>query len=57
MLLLAAGFTAGTMGVANFPFNIEGSSFATGALKVNPAEGEKEGGLAAVVLTIGEENV
>lgn len=35
---------------------MEGPNFA-GALKVNPAEGEKEGGLAAVALTIGEENV
>lgn len=25
------------MGVVNFPFTIEGPSFATGALKVNPA--------------------
>lgn len=57
VLFFTAAFTAAAMGVVNFPFTIEGPSFATGALKVNPAEGEKEGGLAAVVLTIGEENV
>lgn len=57
MLLLVAGFTAAAMGEANFPFDIEGPNFVTGALKVNPAEGEKEGGLAAVALTMGEENV
>lgn len=28
---------AATMGVASFPFNMEGPNFATGALKVNPA--------------------
>lgn len=57
VLLLAAGFAVTIMGVASFPFDMEGPNFATGALKVNPAEGEKEGGLAAVALTIGEENV
>lgn len=57
MLLLVADFAAATMGEASFPFDMEGPNFATGALKVNPAEGEKEGGLAAVALTIGEENV
>lgn len=57
VLLFAAGFTAVAMGVASFPFDREGPIFATGALNVNPAEGEKEGGLAAVALTIGEENV
>lgn len=57
VLLLVVDFTAATMGEASFPFDIEGPNFATGALKVNPAEGEKEGGLAAVALTIGEENV
>lgn len=57
VLLLVAGFAAVAMGVASFPFDIEGPNFATGALKVNPAEGEKEGGLAAVAFTIGEENV
>lgn len=57
MLLFVAGFTVGAMGVLSFPFDMEGPNFATGALKVNPAEGENEGGLAAVALTIGEENV
>lgn len=57
VLLLAAGFATAAIGVARFPFDMEGPIFATGALKVNPAEGEKEGGLAAVALTIGEENV
>lgn len=57
VLLLAAGFAVAIMGVASFPFDMVGPNFATGALKVNPAEGEKEGGLAAVALTIGEENV
>lgn len=57
VLLLVADFTAATMGKASFPFDMEGPNLATGALKVNPAEGEKEGGLVAVALTIGEENV
>lgn len=57
VLLLVAGFAAATMGVVSLPFDMEGPNFATGALKVNPAEGEKEGGLAAVALTMGEENV
>lgn len=45
------------MGEASFPLDIEGDNFATGALKVNPADGEKEGGLEAVALTMGDENV
>lgn len=57
VLLLVVDFTAATMGEASFPFDMEGPNMATGALKVNPAEGEKEGGLAAVALTMGEENV
>lgn len=57
VLLLVADLTAAVLGMANFPFEIEGPNFATGALKVNPAEGVKEGGLAAVALTMGEENV
>lgn len=56
VLLLVAGLTAATLGLASFPLDIEGP-FATGALKVNPADGEKEGVLAGVALTIGEENV
>lgn len=57
VLLFVAAFTVAAMGVVSFPFDMEEPNFATGALKVNPAEGEKEGGLAAVALTIGEENV
>lgn len=57
MLLVVVDFTAAVLGVVSFPFDMEGANFATGALKVNPAEGEKEGGLAAVALTIGEEKV
>lgn len=57
VLLLVVDFTAVTVGVVSFPFDTEGSNFATGALKVNPAEGEKEGGLAAVALTMGEAKV
>lgn len=57
VLLLAVGFNAAAMGVASFPLDMEGASFATGALKVNPAEGENEAGLEAVALTIGDENV
>lgn len=57
VLLLVAGFAVTAMGVASLPFDMEGPNFATGALNVNPAEGEKEGVLAAVALTIGEENV
>lgn len=57
VLLLVVDFTAATIGEASFPLDMEGPNTATGALKVNPAEGEKEGGLAAVALTIGEENV
>lgn len=57
VLLLVAGFTAAATGVASFPLDMEGPNFATGALKVNSAERENEGGLVAVALTIGEENV
>lgn len=57
VLLPVAGFAVAAMGVASFPFDMEGPNFATGALKINPADGENEGGLAAVALTIGEENV
>lgn len=57
VLLFDLDLTAAVMGVPGFPFDMEGPNFATGALKVNPAEGEKEGGLAAVALTIGDENV
>lgn len=57
MLLLAVGFNAAAMGVASFPLDMEGTNFATGALKVNPADGENEAGLEAVALTIGDENV
>lgn len=57
VLLLVVDLTAAVLGMANFPFEMEGPNFATGALKVNPAEGEKEDGLAAVALTMGEENV
>lgn len=56
VLLLGVNFTA-TMGEARFPFDMEGPNFATGALKVNSAAGEREGGLPAVALTMGEENV
>lgn len=47
------GATEGTI----FPLENEGPVFIVGALKVNPDDGEKDGGLAAVALTIGEENV
>lgn len=57
MLLVGVDFTAAVLGAASFPFDMEEPNFATGALKVNPAEGEKEGGLAAVALTMGEEKV
>lgn len=57
VLRFVAGFTAATIGVASFPFDMEGPNFATGALKVNPAEGENEGGLEAVALTMGDEKV
>lgn len=56
-LLFVTGFTDAVIAVLGLPFDIEGPNFATGALKVNPVIGEKEGGLAAVALTIGEENV
>lgn len=56
--LLAAGLAAAAaIAVDSFPLDREGPTFATGALKVNPAEGENDGGLEAVALTIGEENV
>lgn len=54
--LLAAGLAAAIV-VDSLPLDREGPTFATGALKVNPAEGENDGGLEAVALTIGEENV
>lgn len=57
VLLFASGFTDAVIAVLGLPLDIEGPSFATGALKVNPLVGENEGGLAAVALTIGEENV
>lgn len=53
---LAAGFTATAAG-AGFPFEAEGVVFIVGALNVNPVDGEKDGGLAAVALTMGVENV
>lgn len=53
---LADDFAA-VVGVAILPLDTEGPVFATGALNVNPAEGEKEGGLAAVVMTMGEAKV
>lgn len=56
MLLLVTSFTDAAIGVVSFPFDMEGANFATGALKVNPGLGEYEGGLAAVALTIGDEN-
>lgn len=57
VLLFVTGFTGAIIAVLGFPFDMEGPNFATGALKVNPLVGEKEGGLAAVALTMGEENV
>lgn len=56
-LLLVVDFTAASMGVASFPLAMEEPIFATGALKVNPAEGEKEGGLDEFAMTMGEEKV
>lgn len=53
---LAAGFTATAAG-AGFPFEAEGVVFIVGALKVNPVDGERDGGLAAVALTMGVEKV
>lgn len=57
VILFVTGFTDADIAVLGFPLDIEGANFATGALKVNPVVGGKEGGLAAVALTIGEENV
>lgn len=57
VLLFVTGFTDANIAVLGLPLDKEGPNFATGALKVNPVVGEKEGGLAAVALTIGEENV
>lgn len=57
VLLLVTGFTDADIAELGLPFDKEVPNFATGALKVNPVVGEKEGGLAAVALTIGEENV
>lgn len=57
VLLFVTGFTDANIAVLGLPLDKEGPNFATGALKVNPLVGEKEGGLAAVALTIGEENV
>lgn len=57
VLLFVTGFTDVDIAVLGFPLDIEGANFATGALKVNPVVGGKEGGLAAVAFTIGEENV
>lgn len=54
---LAGDFTADRMGVSELPLDTERAVLATGALKVKPAEGEKEGGLAAVAMTMGEEKV
>lgn len=56
-LLLAAGLAAAAIVVDSFPLDREGPTFATGALKVNPAEGENDGGLAGVAFTMGDENV
>lgn len=57
VLLFVTGFTDADIAGLRLLFNIEEPNFATGALKVNSAAGEKDGGLAAVALTIGEENV
>lgn len=57
LLVFVTGFTDADIAVLGMLFDIEDPNFATGALKVNPDAGEKEGGLAAVALTIGEENV
>lgn len=57
VLLFVTGFTDANIAVLGLPLDKEGPNFATGALKVNPVVGEKEGGLAAVALTMGEENV
>ena len=39
------------MGLANFPFDIEGPNFATGALKVNPAC-KKRGDQITVIINV-----
>lgn len=57
VILFVTGFTDADIAVLGFPLDSDGANFATGALKVNPVVGGKEGGLAAVALTIGEENV
>lgn len=57
VILFVTGFTDAVIAVLGLPFDTEGPNFATGALKVNPLVGEKEGGLAAVALTMGDENV
>lgn len=57
VLLLVVCFTDADMDVPGLPFDTVGLNLATGALKVNPAVGEKDGGLAAVALTMGDENV
>lgn len=57
VLLFVTGFTDANIAVLGLLCSVEGPNFATGALKVKPVAGEKEGGLAAVALTIGEEKV
>lgn len=57
VLLFVTGFTDANIAVLGLLCSVEGPNFATGALKVNPVAGEKEGGLAAVALTMGEEKV
>lgn len=56
LLSLAVAFTA-TVAGACFPFEAESVVFIVGALNVNPVDGEKDGGLAAVALTMGVEKV
>lgn len=55
--LLSLGFFDVTIAGASFPFDMEVVVFIVGALKVNPDDGEKDIGLAAVALTMGEEKV
>lgn len=55
--LLSLAFLNVTIAGAGFPFDIEVVVFIVGALKVNPDDGEKDMGLAAVALTMGEEKV
>lgn len=57
VLSLEVVFTAPIKGVSIFPFDTDVPARATGTLKVKPADGEKEGGLAAVAMTMGEEKV